>query len=229
MFIGHYAPALLLATDRRAPRLGPLFLAAQLVDIAFFLFVLIGVEHMRLVPGITTMNALDLYDMRFTHSLIGTIAFALMFAGVWRGRRGTWEAAWIGALVVASHWLLDYLVHSPDLTLAGTGYRYGLGLWNCPQVEMPLELAITAVALTWFYSETRAVGVQGRLSFWMLAAALLVFQAIDWLGPKPMTIVDPAPASLPLLALFAYAVLTALAWWTGRTRERKAGPAAAGG
>lgn len=226
MFIGHYAPALLLATDRRSPRLGPLFVAAQLVDLAFFTFVLLGIEHMRMVPGITTMNAMDLYDMRFTHSLVGTAAFALIFAGIWRGRGGTWIAATIGGVVVASHWLLDLIVHSPDLTIFGSGYRYGLGLWNLPQVEMPLELAITAIALTWFYSETRANGVAGRVSFWALAGVMLVFQAINWLTPQPATIVDPVPAAASMLALFAYAVMTALAWWTGATRERNAGPVA---
>ena len=96
MFIGHYAPALLLATDRLAPRLGPLFIAAQLVDIAFFVFVLLGVEHLRLVPGITTMNAMDLYDMPITHSLIGTFAFAMVFAGIWRGRGSNWSMRSMG-------------------------------------------------------------------------------------------------------------------------------------
>lgn len=221
MFIGHFAPALLLAAERRSPRLGPLFLAAQLVDIAFFLFVILGVERMRVVPGLTTMNGMDLYFMPLTHSLLGTIAFALFFAGVWRGRGGTWAGGMIGALVVTTHWLLDYLVHAPDLTLIGHGERHGLGLWNWPQVAMPLELGLVAIALTYFHDRTRPIGRAGTLSFWLLAAAMLVCQGIDWLGPQPKTTLDPVPISLPLTALAAYALLTALAWWTGRTRERR--------
>ncbi len=60
MFIGHYAPALIAAAHPRTQRLGSLFLAAQLVDIAFFGFVLLGVERMRAVPDMTAMNAMDL-------------------------------------------------------------------------------------------------------------------------------------------------------------------------
>ena len=63
MFIGHWAPALAVAAKRRSPGLGTLFIAAQLVDWAFFIFVLIGVEHMRLTPGISAMSPLDLYHM----------------------------------------------------------------------------------------------------------------------------------------------------------------------
>ena len=56
MFIGHFAPAFVAAaiTPER-PRLGLYFIAAQLVDWAFFAFVLVGVEHMRIVPGILSL------------------------------------------------------------------------------------------------------------------------------------------------------------------------------
>ncbi|KAK0360414.1 hypothetical protein LTR94_027393, partial [Friedmanniomyces endolithicus] len=148
MFIGHYAPAFVAAAlpGRARPRLGAVFVAAQLVDVAFFLFVLAGIEHMRLTPGHTAMNAGDFWDMRYTHSLIGTFGFAAGWAVVARLRRQSWRVAWIGAAVVASHWLLDWLVHAPDLTLLGAGHRYGLALWNRPQIEMPLELGLTALA-----------------------------------------------------------------------------------
>ena len=57
MFIGHWAPALLAAAaSPRAPKLGTLFVAGQLVDWAFFAFTIVGVEKMRITPGITAMN-----------------------------------------------------------------------------------------------------------------------------------------------------------------------------
>ena len=78
MFIGHFAPALLAAavTPQR-PRLGMYFIAAQLVDWAFFALLLLGVENMRVVPGITAMNPMDLYHMPYTHSLVGSACFAM--------------------------------------------------------------------------------------------------------------------------------------------------------
>ena len=220
MFIGHYAPAFLAAASPRAQRLGPLFVAAQLVDIAFFAFVLLGVEHMRAVPGFTAMNAMDLYDMPYTHSLIGALGFAAAWAIGTRLLGGDWAAAWIGAAVVASHWLLDLIVHAPDLTLLGHGRRYGLSLWNSPAIEMPLELALTFGALLFYAICTRGK----RLPLVVLAAALAVVQAINWMEPQPSAVIDPVPASQPMLALVAYVLLAALAFWVGRTRIRKVGP-----
>ena len=80
MFIGHYGVSLVAAARPKAPGLGTLFVAAQLIDYGFFTLVLLGVEHLRLVPGITRTNAMDLYDMPWTHSLIGASAWAIGFA-----------------------------------------------------------------------------------------------------------------------------------------------------
>ena len=80
MFIGHFAPALVAATHPKAPNLGVLFVGAQLIDFGFFVFVLAGIEHLRIVPGITAMNSLDLYSMPYTHSLAGSVVWGAGFA-----------------------------------------------------------------------------------------------------------------------------------------------------
>ena len=218
MFIGHYAPALVVAAFPRTPRLGQLFVAAELVDLAFFGFALIGVEHFRLTPQATTTNALDLYFMPYTHSLLGTLGFAAAWAIGTRLAGGGHRAAWLGAAVVASHWPLDWLVHAPDLTLLGAGPRHGLALWNWPLIEMPLELGMVALALVFYASRTRARGWGGHAVFLTLSLALLVAQLVNWLAPQPTAAVDPAPASVSLLALAAFLVLALLAAWCARTR-----------
>ncbi|MFZ1737587.1 MAG: hypothetical protein WAT83_06615, partial [Sphingorhabdus sp.] len=84
MFIGHFAPALIAATHKDAPRLPVLMIAGQLVDWAFFALLLTGAEKMRLTPGISAMNPLDLYHMPYTHSLLGSAIFAIGFGAlVW--------------------------------------------------------------------------------------------------------------------------------------------------
>ncbi len=130
MFIGHWAPALAVAARRKKPGLGTLFIAAQLVDWVFFLFVLLGVEKMRMNPAISAVSPLDLYSMPYTHSLVGALAWSAAFAVlVWLVLRdGT--AGLIAGAVVLSHWLLDLLVHVPDLTIAGNPPKLGFGLWN---------------------------------------------------------------------------------------------------
>jgi len=218
MFIGHYGPAFLAATSRRAPKLGTLFVAAQLVDLAFFSFLLIGVEHMRLAPGITAMNPMDLYDMPWTHSLVGTLAWSAGFALLLWLRQKRASAALIGGTVVFSHWLLDLLVHRPDLTLAGAPPAYGFGLWNLPVIEMPLEAMFGFGSLILFTTRTRPTGPAGRRPIIFLALAMIAFEGIDWFAPKPAAVT----AAIPLGALFAYIVMAALAWWAGRTQELKA-------
>jgi membrane-bound metal-dependent hydrolase YbcI (DUF457 family) len=224
MFIGHYAPAFVAAATRRGPRLGAMFVAAQFVDLAFFAFVLTGVERMRETPGHTAMNAGDFYYMPYTHSLIGTLGFAALWAVVVRLGRGSWRTAGLGAGVVASHWLLDLLVHAPDLTLLGAGRRYGWALWDRPAVAMPLELGLSALAVTLYASRTRATGVLGHVALAALVLALAAFQAVNWLTPQPTRVIDPVPAAVPLTALLAYAILAALAWGTAATRVARTGP-----
>ncbi len=215
MFIGHYSAALVAAAHPKAPKLSTLFAAAQLVDIGFFSFVLLGWEHMRITPGITASSPLDLYDMPWTHSLLG--------AGVWAAGFGV--AVWlltknrtggvIAAAVVVSHWLLDLLVHRPDLTLAGSPPLLGLGLWNYPLVERTLEIAITVAALGVYLRATRAVG--NNIAAPAMAIFLLVLQGYNWFGPQPIAY-DP---SLAVTALIAYGAAIAMAWWLGRTRVHK--------
>ncbi len=212
MFIGHWAPALVAAAvSHKAPRLGTLFFAAQLVDWAFFGLLMIGVEQMRFSPGISVMNPLDLYHMPWTHSLLGSAGFAAVFAGaIWLLSKSR-TAALIGGAVVLSHWLLDLLVHVPDLTLAGSPPKLGLGLWNYPWIEMPLELGITFGAL-WFYAKKRRPA-EGRVL--VLAALLVALQAFNWFGP----VESEVTIGTSLLALAAYGLVTLTAQWVGESNR----------
>ena len=211
MFIGHWAPALAAAAaSRKAPGLGTLFVAGQLVDWGFFTFALIGVEHVRIVPGFTAMNPMDLYHMPYTHSLLGSAVWAGAFAVLlWLVLRDR-AAALIGGAVVLSHWFLDLLVHAPDLTLAGHPPPLGLVLWNHPAIAMPLELLLTFGALAW-YAKVRPGALVPVL---VLGSVLVIVQAINWFGPPPVA----AGPEMYLTALAAYAALSLFAWWVGRTR-----------
>jgi hypothetical protein len=65
MFVGHYGIS--FAAKRSAVGL-PLwvwFIAVQWLDVVWSLLVLLGIEKLRIVPGFTQANALDLYYMPF--------------------------------------------------------------------------------------------------------------------------------------------------------------------
>jgi|GWRWMinimDraft_5_1066013.scaffolds.fasta_scaffold04833_2 hypothetical protein len=209
MFIGHWAPAILAATHKDAPSLPVLFIAAQLVDWAFFLFLMFGIEAMRVTPGISAMNPMDLYHMPYTHSLLGSTLWATGFGTlVFAARRNKTEAV-IAALVVLSHWFLDLLVHVPDLTIVGTPPKLGLGLWNYPSIEVPFELMLAFGAL-WYFNRRAKPKTAPIIA---LATIMLALQAVNWFGP-----VEPeVTLGTSLLAFFAFGIVTLAAWWTARS------------
>ena len=213
MFIGHFAPALVAAARPQAAGLGTLFVAAQLVDIGFAALLIPGIEAMRIVPGITAMNPMDLYHMPYTHSLAGALLWSLLFGAlVWIATRRH-AAAISAALVVVSHWFIDLPVHIPDLTLFGAPPKLGLGLWNHPAIAMPLEAALIGGALFYYKIRTRAPAGDARL--WILVALLTLVQAIDWFGPKQPTYSLAIPAAM----LGAYGILALTAAWAGANRQ----------
>lgn len=219
MFIGHYAPAFAAAALRKAPPLAVLVIAVQVLDFAFFAFALAGIEHYRLTPYFTASNWLDLYDMPYSHSLLGAAVLGAVFGLLVLAFTRSRAAAGIAFACVLSHWLADYIVHAPDLTLAGSPPKLGLGLWNHPLAEHGLEVVLAFGTLAFFAARTRAAGPRAGLFLALFAAVLGLFQVIDWFSPRT-TEVSPAQ---PLLALFAFTVLAALALLVQATRAKVTG------
>lgn len=187
-----------------------MFVAAQLVDWAFFALAAVGVERMRIDPAASVMVPFDLYHMPYTHSLVGTAIWAAAALAMVAVHRRSMAIGLLAALVVLSHWLLDWVVHVPDLTLDGTPPKLGLGLWNFPWLAIPLELALTLGAFAFYIRRTR--GPAGPPA--VLLGVMLLFQLVNWLAPHPAS----AGLFLYLQALFAFAVLTVLAAWVGENR-----------
>jgi hypothetical protein len=209
MFIGHFAPALIAATHKDAPRLPVLFVGAQLVDWAFFAFLLSGTEKMRFQQGISAMNPMDLYHMPYTHSLLSAAVWALGFAAiVWVATKNR-TGALVAAAVVLSHWFLDWLVHVPDLTIAGQPPKLGLGLWNYPMIEIPLELALIFGSL-WYYARKRGATVA---PLWTIAILFAALQLFSWFGP----IEQAVTTGTSLMAFAAFGIVTLAAWWLERS------------
>jgi hypothetical protein len=186
MFIGHYAVA--LAAKKAAPQvsLGTLFLSAQLVDLLWPLFLLLGIEHVRIDPGNTAFTPLDFYDYPLTHSLLGAILWSLLLAGsYYRVRRKIRSAALIG-LVAFSHWILDFVTHRPDLPLGFSNVTYlGLGLWNSVVGTIVVEFMLYAIGVLLYVRTTKANDRIGKYGFWMLITLLALIYAANVFSPPP--------------------------------------------
>jgi hypothetical protein len=214
MFIGHFGVA--MAAKKWAPRtsLGTLFFAAQFLDLLWPIFLLLGIEHVRIAPGITRMSPFDFYDYPITHSLVMAAVWSAVVGVAYYVLRRNMRAVWVVGLAVLSHWALDYLVHRPDLPLWPGGPKVGLGLWNSWVLEIMLEVAIFACG-TWLYiSVTRALDNIGRYALW----ALIVFLFLGWVASL-LAGAPPSERSMAWGALSMW-VLVPWAWWVDRHREQ---------
>jgi hypothetical protein len=128
MFVGHYSVAFATKKADASIPLWVLFLAVQWLDVIWAPLVLLGIERVRIVPGFTATNPLDLYYMPYTHSLVAAIlwsgAAALVYGAV---RPGNTRTRLLVGLAVFSHWILDFIVHAPDLPLYDNSAKVGSG------------------------------------------------------------------------------------------------------
>jgi heme/copper-type cytochrome/quinol oxidase subunit 4 len=218
MFIGHYGVSFAAKAYRASIPLWILFLAVQLVDVFWAVLVLLGIEKVRIVPGITATNPLDLYYMPYTHSLVMSLVWAGAAALVYRmlPRLNGWGSAAIVGLAVFSHWLFDLLVHRPDLPLYDNSAKMGLGLWNYPVIAFALEVALLAIGMFLYARNTRPTrrgGGAGLIVFGLLMAAV---QLTVFFGSPPKSDTEVA-----ISALVAYVLFAAVAFWLERRRAPK--------
>ena len=209
MFTGHYSFSFAgKAAEKRIP-LWLLFVAVQFIDVMWSIFVLLGVEKVRIVPGFTASNALDLYYMPYTHSLVGVLCWsALAAAGcqLFAQLRGA-RTGLILAGAVFSHWILDLIVHIPDLSIYDGVGKLGFGLWNYRGAAFALEMAVLFGGSALLY---RTATHKARLvGFVIFLAAFQIFGTFFF----PLPTSDRAMA---FTALFFYVVLAIVAWWVDR-------------
>jgi hypothetical protein len=213
MFVGHYGVS--FAAKRATPNtsLGTLFLSVQLLDVLFTIFVLLDIEQLRIVPGFTAYNPYDLVFMPYSHSLVGSLVWAIV-AGLamaaWRGRTA---GIWIG-VAVFSHFVLDVPMHTPDLPIAGNdSLKIGLGLWQHRYLSLAAEFAVLLIGLAIYWRRAALTGAK-RTSMIVFAAVLCLITLATPFAPPPAS--DRAFA---WQALFLYFLLAAVAAWVDRRRS----------
>ena len=218
MFVGHYSAS--LVAKRLAPQLPlwALLLAAQAIDIAWAVFILAGIEDVRIVVGHTATNPLDLYHMPYTHSLPAALLWSLgaaLLTFAWaRSRQKPALArrlALVLGAVVFSHWLLDLVVHVPDLPLWGDRFKVGLGLWNHVVLSTVLELALLIGAAFWLHADRAVWRQAGGRALGGFVAMLVVLHAVNLFGPAP-----PSIAAVGAGGLAVYLVVAMVGYWLER-------------
>jgi len=216
MFLGHYAVG--LAAKKFAPQssLGALMAAPILLDLLWPIFLLIGWEHVSIVPNRNQFLRLQFDFYPISHGLVAVIGWATLYAAVYFGVTRYLAGAIVIWAGVVSHWLMDLIVHLPDLQLYATSRAYVLGLWNHRWLAIALEVVLLAIG-AWIYErQTRAsdrIGLYGYIGFVFF---LMAAYAAVLIGPPP-----PSVKKLALVALLAWLMIP-WAWWFDKHRTRRA-------
>lgn len=213
MFVGHYSASFLAKSVQKSVPLWLLFIAVQFVDLLWAIFVLLGIEKVRIVPGITASNPLDLYYMPFTHSLVGALfwsALAFRMCQFFSSLKG-WRTGLMVAAAVFSHWVLDLIVHRPDLALYDNSFKMGFGLWNYRVPAFILEIALLIGGAMLYL---RTASHKGRIIAYV--CLLLFVQLVGtFFFPPP-----PSDRAAAVTALLFYVIFALIAFWAeGRPRN----------
>jgi hypothetical protein len=214
MFVGHYGVSFAAKGAEKSVPLWLLFIAVQLVDVLWSVFIMTGIEKVRIVPGITATNPLDLYYMPYTHSLLGAALWAVAGYLVYKFLfKVSNRAAILVGLAIFSHWILDLIVHRPDLALYDDSYKIGLGLWNYPAPAFALEAILLFAGIYFYMRRPKAVSLLGKIGMPVFGVVLLIMQTVVFFAAPPTS-----PAAAGVTALVLYMVFAGMAFWLERYR-----------
>jgi hypothetical protein len=164
------------------------------------------------------------FDFPYSHSLVASLGWSVvMFTIGWFALRRFPQQRLVGALVLAaavfSHFVLDWLVHVPELPVAGRDSKLlGLGLWQNLPLTWGVEAALV-VAGVWAYLRTKALDRRRTFALVVVTSFITALTIVGQASSSPpSSIVAMAGSSLVLIAL-----LVCFGWWVDR-RSEKAGP-----
>lgn len=221
MFVGHYAASLALKRVDKNTSLGMLFLAVQFVDILFFPFVLMGIEHFNIVENYTESTHFELVFMPYTHSLFASLLWA---ASVYIAFRflplkkavNKNKLAIVMGVAVLSHWLLDLIVHTPDLPLlSDSSTKIGFGLWNHAVAAYLLETILLLVGLGIYLKSTKGTTFVGKYGMIIFVVLMLIINANNIFGPP----FGADVITMSVSAFVMYFIFAGVAFWLDGKRS----------
>ena len=219
MFAGHVGAAIAIGRAERRVNVGVFVLAALLLDGLLWLFVLLGWETVTIPADFTTTHQPE-FGFPYSHGLLAGIVWSAV-AGVvalpwiWGLKEDRWRAAALIAGAAFSHWLLDALVHVPELPLTGAGSpMVGLGLWQSMPVALVVEGFIVLAGL-WLFIPGSELSRGRKVALTVLSLVILAFTLVGMtLAPAP-----PSATAMAASSLVTILVVCALACWIGRLPE----------
>jgi membrane-bound metal-dependent hydrolase YbcI (DUF457 family) len=184
----------------------------MLADGIWPFFMLLGLEKVEIVPGITKVTPFLFVSYPYSHSLAADLVWGALVAAIYfLYRRDGVGAFWLAALVV-SHWVLDFVSHRPDMPLWPGSPLVGLGLWYSVPATLAVELGLFAIGVWLYASVTRPRDRIGTYAFRALAATLAVLYVASVFGPPP-----PSAEALAATGIAGW-LFVVWAYWIDRHR-----------
>jgi membrane-bound metal-dependent hydrolase YbcI (DUF457 family) len=214
MLVGHFAVGLAAKRIEPAISLGTLVLASMIADLLWCVFMIAGIEHVQVKPGMGAANYFDASDIAMSHSLLMDGLWAGLFAAAYFLRRRYPRGAWMLFGAVLSHWLLDWISHRPDMPLEPGAHRYfGLGLWTSVRATVTIEGGFWLLAAILYARATRPKRRAGVYAYWSVVALLTLAWYNNLTGPPP-----PDPHTASIVSLVFFFLVVAWAYWMNRLR-----------
>lgn len=196
-----------------------LVLGSELVDLVWGAFLLIGAEQVRIEPGATAVNPLRFINYPITHSLLGTLTWALLLGLLYLRFHRRLRGPLVVFGLVLSHWCLDVVSHVRDVPVLWDGPYLGFGLWQSLPATIGVEVGLLLAGAFLYARQTWALDGAGLYGFLALLVLLVAVQFAGWFGPPPP---DPRVVAWTTLLCWGFVVWALL---LDRHREVRYGEA----
>lgn len=213
MLVGHFALGFFAKRAEPKVSLGTWFLAVMAADFLWCVFMIAGLEHVQFRTGRGAANYLVASDIALSHSLLAIAVWGFLFALVYLWRRRNMYGAWLLCGAVVSHWVLDFISHTPDMPLApGVPKYFGLGLWTSTWATIVVEGGLWLLAIIVYVRVAKPKTWLGSFAFWPLIALL----TLAWYGN--LAGLPPPPDTAAIRSLIFFSLIVAWAFWINRLR-----------
>jgi len=189
MIAGHFGFAAIVKSRERSAPLWALMLATVWLDI---IFVPLFAAHLETAQPISPHAGYGgmVIHADYTHSIVGMLALSAALGAMFLPKLGR-RVATVIALVSASHWVLDLVVHRADMPVLPGNFgnlpRLGFGLWSHPPAAAFVELVLVLAGSIMYWRAALDVsaragrsGKLGSISAALIAAFGLFVLFLDY-------------------------------------------------
>jgi hypothetical protein len=178
---------------------------------------LTGVERISIIAGANPLTSAEYIFFPYSRGLVATLLWAGLVALIFliapfKSSLPKSRTALVMATAVLSHFILDVIVHNPEIDLLGNGvYKIGLGLWNYSFASYIVE-ALLLIAGLWIYlRSTKGITFSGKYGLPILSVILLILNAANTFGLSPTNM-----ENLAMTMLAVYLGTIVVAFWLDR-------------